>query len=572
VDSLRLQCLEPDFPVDVFTQETWWEGVLQVREVSDDALAAAAEADSDFDEADSCVDDPARFFVFCPASRDSVQLDPQEPGRRGKACATACVEGSLRAGLAWRNGRWFLRGSANKVPFDAVQLARGGAAALKRPGGRAHGSAAAGAKRRAPSPAVRAAAFRAHKRQQAHDLVSSDDTGDDEQRRVEVAPAATYKSNVNMKAQPAAGGTPAKKAAAGGAAAKPRPRAALAPAPPRAPAVKVSTRLLASPGALALIFLTRKRIMALVEAPGSTPDSVRAALPGCIVRTYDHAVGGGGCTSRLWVVRDAYMRRAYHTAADALDAIELFEHHTSADAESKPVFCKMLSDVAPSGEMCGAFLGTPAAKLMQLAACRAIALRLAVAEGVPLAEEMVDNAMRSYTPEAHDAAVERYSVDPMKPAWTLVDPYKRSVGGAIGKLATVATDPVAQARLQAASPPPPEAAAAPEGGAGGGAGGGAAAGGAQETPARCTFHRCRRVPAALAMPHYCYNPPPPAPEQVAGPFCVLCLASWAKHMPAGFAMWRADQGPPATTPYTAVLEQARACASPNKAGGRAERN
>ena len=559
-ESLRVPYLEEGIPVDVYSSDVWWQGVLRRKERSVD------DGDSESDSGGSvggtsAGEDPSRWEVYCKATRDTVNLHPSEPGRRaggvpsggsgsgsGSGSATGhgdngaappVADGMLRAGLEWRrdDGVWLLRTNGT-TPFDPVQLARGGAAAATAhtPGGSKRGADRAGDEGVASK---RAAGARARRGRDADD--DREDECDDGSDGAAFAPRTAVTAGGALSVCP--GGTRVKSKAktrrggnvdddAGGV------------APPAVPAPGDDpSRPLLIPTALASLFITRERLKALLDAPGATPASVCAMLPGCLARTYETPAGAAGSThtaSRMWVVRSARMRSAAASAAGALACMELVED-TGRAADSNVFAGATLAERPPGGTEAALFIESSAAKSLTLARCRAVAANLATAYGIVPFD--ADTRVPPHSAAGHAELCRFYLKNGSAPAFTLLAPPNRTAGAAIVTLATTA---VHTAAAEAAQPI------------------GASAGvGSNSAAPACAYAKCKRAASTLGAPHYCYLPPPNegdvAPPAAQGPFCLTCIARFSKHFTPGFGLWRHGQGPPPTTTVEEVLGEFERC-------------
>ena len=259
-----------------------------------------------------------------------------------------------------------------------------------------------------------------------------------------------------------------------------------------------AARPLMTPAALEALFLPLGRLQAILEAHSNDVTALCEIMPGAFVRSFtDH---DSVLASRLWVVASASVR----SSAGGLASIEL------CDAESGDVIlASELCNAAPTGLDVAALMASLSFSDLTLGGCRDVVARLAVAQG------MSAQAARTVIQPADEAAYTALAAH----YGTLATPVF-GIGAAL---------PIGMPDLFAAAALRP-----------------------------CTFHRCHAVPAAMALPRYCYYPPPPAQRVPAGPFCVACLSQWSKQMQDDFGLWPEGDGPPACVTYGTVMRDARA--------------
>ena len=264
-----------------------------------------------------------------------------------------------------------------------------------------------------------------------------------------------------------------------------------------------------TPAAIETLFLTRRRLQALLGAPGNDAAAVCRIIPGALVRTFDDPESS--YASRLWIVASASVQGA----AGGLASIELREAG-SVGCSNATVLCNM----APTGHDVAALMALPAFDALTLVGCREAAARLAAAQSACV--QSARSALQPADAASHAALAAQYAASalPVFAALPGIIPHAMQIGGD------------AQPRR--------------------------AVSGAALLLRPCTFHRCRKVPAAMALPRYCYYPPPPAERVPSGPFCVACLSQWSRQMQDDFGLWPEGGGPPASVTYGSVMRDARA--------------
>ena len=264
-----------------------------------------------------------------------------------------------------------------------------------------------------------------------------------------------------------------------------------------------------TPTAIETLFLTRRRLQALLSAPGNDAAAVCRIISGALVRTFDDPESP--YASRLWIVASA----SVHGTAGGLASIELFETG-SIGCSHASALCNM----APSGHDVAALMALPAFDALTFVGCRETAARLAAAQGK--CRQSARSAIQPADAASHATLAARYanSAHPVFGSLPGVIPHAMQSGAA------------AQSRRAMSA--------------------------AALLLRPCTFHRCRNVPAAMAFPRYCYYPPPPAERVPSGPFCVACLSQWSRQMQDDFGLWPEGGGPPASVTYGTVMRDARA--------------
>ena len=395
---LRISTLKVGLPVDIYTNDIWWEGYLRCESV--------ATADS-----------PGEWQAFCHHTNDTVTVNVA--AWEAELDGTPPTDGTIRAGLSWNDGSWYHRPSMDG--HEGMRLAD-----------------AASFQAAQPSRPVR------------RQLVADADQDSSE-------PVA-----------------------------KP----------------------LFTPAAIETLFLTRRRLQALLSAPGNDAAAVCRIISGALVRTFDDPESA--YASRLWIVASASVQGT----AGGLASIELLEAG-SVGCSNASALCNM----APSGHDVAALMALPAFDALTMASCRETAARLAAAQGTCM--QSARSAIQPADAASHAALAARYAA--------LAHPV-------FGSLRTI---PHAMHVGADAQPRRSMSAAA-------------------LLLRPCTFHRCRKVPAAMAFPRYCYYPPPPAERVPSGPFCVACLSQWSRQMQEDFGLWPEGGGPPASVTYGSVMRDARA--------------
>jgi hypothetical protein len=261
-----------------------------------------------------------------------------------------------------------------------------------------------------------------------------------------------------------------------------------------------AARPLMTPAALEALFLPLGRLHTILEAHGNDVAALCGIIPGGFVRSFTDQ--DSVLASRLWIVASASVR----SAAGGLASIEL------CDAESGDVIlASALCNAAPTGLDLAALMSLPSFSELTLGGCREVAARLAVANG--MSAQAARTVIQPADEAAHAALAAHYG--------TLATPVFGM--GAASLPGMPDFERVAAAALRP-----------------------------------CTFHRCGAVPAAMALPRYCYYPPPPAERVPAGPFCVACLGQWSKQMQDDFGLWPEGGGPPSCVTYGSVMRDARA--------------
>ena len=264
-----------------------------------------------------------------------------------------------------------------------------------------------------------------------------------------------------------------------------------------------------TPAAIETLFLTRRRLQALLNAPGNDAAAVCRIISGTLVRTFDDPESV--YASRLWIVASASVQGT----ASGVASIELREAGSSGSINATA-----LCNVAPTGHDVVALFGSPAFDDLTLCGCRETAARLAAAQGTCV--QSARSAIQPADAASHAALAERYA--------TLATPLFGSPPGINPSATQVAADAHPRRVISAAA----------------------------LLLRPCTFHRCRKEPAAMALPRYCYYPPPPAERVPSGPFCVACLSQWSRQMHDDFGLWPEGGGPPASVTYGRVMRDARA--------------
>ena len=266
---------------------------------------------------------------------------------------------------------------------------------------------------------------------------------------------------------------------------------------------------LLTPMAIETLFMMRRRLQALLSAPGNDAKAVCRIIPGALVRTFDDP--DSAYASRLWIVASASVQGT----AGGLASIELREAGLVGCSTAS-----VLSNVAPTGHDVAALMALPAFDALTLGGCRDAAARLAAAQGTCV--QSARSALQPADAASHAVLAARYAV--------LALPVFGSPPGIIPHALQVGGDAQPRRAMSAAA----------------------------LLLRACTFHRCRKVPAAMALPRYCYYPPPPAERVPSGPFCVACLSQWSRQMQDDFGLWPEGGGPPASVTYGSVMRDARA--------------
>ena len=276
---------------------------------------------------------------------------------------------------------------------------------------------------------------------------------------------------------------------------------------------ELTAKPLMTPAAVQALFVSRQQLQAFLELPGNDAAAVCRIIPGALVRSFTDPESA--FASRLWVVASATVLGT----TGGLASIELREA-----GSTDGIFASALCKTAPTGLDVAAWMTLPAFAELTLGGCRETAARLAAAQGKCI--ESARSVLQPADAAAHAALVARY-----------------------GELATAVFDPAASlppplphsAQVATGAPPARRALSA------------------AALPLRpCSFHRCRKLPEALALPRYWYYPPLPAERVPAGPFCVACLSQWSKQMQDDFGLWPEGCGPPACVSYGSVMRDARA--------------